>query len=89
MSGGERPTTEWWDSNITYPLLQCEFTLNLFVAGPLPPCSWLQPDRAVDPEASELEVPSDPVQVGVAAEFTVRTKDQDGKLVFVESMKVS
>ena len=33
-------------------------------------------------------VPSDPVQVGVTTEFTVRTKDQDGKLVFVESMKV-
>ena len=77
------------DNNITFPLLQCEFSLNLFVADPLAPCSWLQPDRAVDPEASELEVPSDPVQVGVAAEFTVRTKDQDGKLVFVESMKVS
>ena len=60
----------------------------MFVAGPLPPCSWLQPDRAVDPEASELVVPSDPVQVGVTTEFTVRTKDQDGKLVFVESMKV-
>lgn len=60
----------------------------MFVAGPLPPYSWLQPDRAVDPEASELVVPSDPVQVGVTTEFTVRTKDQDGKLVFVESMKV-
>lgn len=34
-------------------------------------------------------MPSDPIQVGVAAEFIVRTKDQDGKLVFVESMKVS
>lgn len=33
-------------------------------------------------------VPSDPVQVGMTTEFTVRTKDQDGKLVFVESMKV-
>lgn len=33
-------------------------------------------------------LPSDPVQVGVTTEFTVRTKDQDGKLVFVESMKV-
>lgn len=33
-------------------------------------------------------MPSDPVQVGVTTEFTVRTKDQDGKLVFVESMKV-
>lgn len=42
----------------------------------------------MDPEASELVLPSDPVKVGTAAEFTVCTKDQDGKPVFVEGMKV-
>ena len=51
--------------------------------------SWLQPDRAVDPAASELVIPEDPVKTGVSSTFTVRTKDQDGKLVFVEGMKVS
>ena len=77
------------DSNITFPLLQCKFSLNLFVADPLSSFSWLQSDHAVDPEASGLELPSDTIQVGVAAEFTMYTKDQDGKLVFVKSMKVS
>ena len=52
-------------------------------------CSWLQPDRAVDPEASELAIPDEPVKTGVSSSFTIRTKDQDGKLVFVEGMKVS
>jgi hypothetical protein len=49
---------------------------------------WLQPDRAVDPEASELVIPDEPVKAGVPASFTIRTKDQDGKLVYVEGMKV-
>ena len=52
-------------------------------------CSWLQPDRAVDPEASELVLPDEPVKTGLSSNFTIRTKDQDGKLVFVEGMKVS
>ena len=52
-------------------------------------CSrWLQPDRAVDPEASELDVPSDPVVTGLPSEFTVTTRDQDGKMVYVGDMKV-
>ena len=52
-------------------------------------CSrWLQPDRAVDPEASELDVPSDPVATGLPSEFTVTTRDQDGKMVYVRDMKV-
>ena len=49
---------------------------------------WLQPDRAVDPGASELVVPDEPVKTGISSSFTVRTKDQDGKLVYVEGMKV-
>lgn len=49
---------------------------------------WLQPDRAVDPEASELVIPDEPVKTGVPSSFTIRTKDQDGKLVYVEGMKV-
>ena len=51
-------------------------------------CSWLQPDRAVDPEASELVLPDEPVKTGLSSSFTIRTKDQDGKLVYVEGMKV-
>ena len=42
----------------------------------------------MDPEASELVVPDEPIKAGVNTEFTVHTKDQDGKLVFVEGMKV-
>ena len=53
------------------------------------PCRWLQPDRAVDPEASELELPSEPIKAGLSSEFLVHTKDQDGKPVFVNGMKVS
>lgn len=49
---------------------------------------WLQPDRAVDLDASELALPSEPVKVGTSSEFTVCTKDQDGKLVYVDGMKV-
>ena len=49
---------------------------------------WLQPDRAVDLEASELTLPTEEVKVGAASDFTVFTKDQDGKLVFVDGMKV-
>ena len=49
---------------------------------------WLQPDRAVDLEASELTLPTDPVKVGIPSEFTICTKDQDGKAVFVDGMKV-
>lgn len=50
---------------------------------------WLQPDRAVDAEASELCLPSDPPLTGLSSEFTVTTRDQDGKMVFVGDMKVS
>lgn len=49
---------------------------------------WLQPDRAVDLNASELTLPTEPVKVGVSSEFSVSTKDQDGKAVFVDGMKV-
>ena len=51
-------------------------------------CSWLQPDRAVDPGASELVVPSEPIRTGTSSSFTIHTKDQDKKLVYVEGMKV-
>ena len=43
-------------------------------------CSWLQPDRAVDPEASELVIPDEPIKTGVPSNFTIRTKDQDGNV---------
>lgn len=49
---------------------------------------WLQPDRAVDLNASELTLPMEPVKVGVSSEFSLCTKDQDGKPVFVDGMKV-
>ena len=49
---------------------------------------WLQPDRAVDLDASELTLPTEPVKVGASSEFTLCTKDQDGKPVFVDDMKV-
>ena len=49
---------------------------------------WLQPDRAVDLEASELTLPSDPAKVGMSSKFSVCTKDQDGKPVYVQGMKV-
>ena len=49
---------------------------------------WLQPDRAVDLDASELTLPTEPVKVGVSSEFSLCTKDQDGKSVFVDGMKV-
>ena len=49
---------------------------------------WLQPDRAVDPEASELNLPSDPPVTGLPSEFTITTRDQDGKMVYVGDMKV-
>ena len=52
-------------------------------------CSWLQPDRAVNPKASELVFPNEPVKTGVVSVFTVCTKDQEGTLVYVEGMKVS
>lgn len=52
-------------------------------------CRWLQPDQAVDPEASELVTPEEPIKTGVSSSFTIRTKDQDGKLVFVDGMKVT
>ena len=52
------------------------------------PCRWLQPDRAVDAEASELGLPAEPPLTGLPAEFTVTTRDQDGKMVYVADMKV-
>ena len=59
--------------------------------GDTPSCRlvrWLQPDRAVDLDASELTLPMEPVKVGASSEFTLYTKDQDGKPVFVDDMKV-
>ena len=51
---------------------------------------WLQPDRSVDPGASELNLTStDKPQVGKQCEFHICTKDQDGKVAFVEGMNVS
>lgn len=51
---------------------------------------WLQPDRSVDPNASELNLAStDTPQVGKQSEFHICTKDQDGKVAFVEGMNVS
>ena len=50
--------------------------------------SWLQPDRAMDLDASELTLPMEPVKVGASLEFTLCMKDQDGKPVFVDDMKV-
>ena len=49
---------------------------------------WLQPDRAVDAEASKLELPKEAPVTGLPSEFTVSTMDQDGKKVFVGDMKV-
>jgi hypothetical protein len=49
---------------------------------------WLQPDRAVDAEASKLELPKEAPVNGLPSEFTVSTMDQDGKKVFVGDMKV-
>ena len=42
----------------------------------------------MDPEASELVMPEEPVKTGVPSNFVIRTKDQDSKLVFVDGMKV-
>jgi len=50
--------------------------------------SWLQPDRAVNLKASELILPVESLATGVPSVFTVNTKDQEGKLVHVEDMKV-
>ena len=59
--------------------------------GDTPSCRlarWLQPDRAMDLDASELTLPMEPVKVGASSEFTLCTKDQDGKPIFVDDMKV-
>ena len=59
--------------------------------GDTPSCRlarWLQPDRAVDLDASEVTLPIEPVKVGASSKFTLCTKDQDGKPVFVDDMKV-
>ena len=59
--------------------------------GDTPSCrlaGWLQPDKAMDLDASELTLPMEPVKVGASLEFTLCTKDQDGKPVFVDDMKV-
>ena len=50
--------------------------------------SWLQPNRAVDPEASELKLPCSTPSVGLPAEFQVLMKDQKLKPIHVEGMKV-
>ena len=42
----------------------------------------------MDPEASELVLPSDPLLTGLPSYFTVTTRDQDGKRVYVGDMKV-
>ena len=49
---------------------------------------WLQPDRAVDAEASVLVLPTEPPVNGLPSEFSVTTRDQDGEKVFVGDMKV-
>ena len=59
--------------------------------GDTPSCRlarWLQPDGAVDLDTSELTLPIEPVKVGASAKFTLCTKDQDGKPIFVDDMKV-
>ena len=59
--------------------------------GDTPSCRlarWLQPDRAMDLDASELTLPMEPVKVGASSEFTLCTKDLDGKPIFVDDMKV-
>ena len=59
--------------------------------GDTPSCClarWLQPDRAMDLDASELTLPIEPVKVGASSKFTLCTKDQDGKPIFVDDMKV-
>ncbi len=78
-----------------FSLLLSSSLLTDCLGGPIGPliifcaCRWLQPDRAVDPEASELVIPDEPVKTGLASSFTIHTKDQDGKLVYVEGMKVN
>ena len=52
------------------------------------PDRWLQPDRAVDAEASVLVLPTEPPVNGLPSEFSVTTRDQDGEKVFVGDMKV-
>ncbi len=42
----------------------------------------------MDPGASELVVPSEAIRTGGSSSFTIHTKDQDRKLVYVEGMKV-
>ena len=42
----------------------------------------------MDPEACELELPSEPIKATTSSEFHVHVKDQDGKPVYVEGMKV-
>lgn len=42
----------------------------------------------MDPEASELVLPSESPLTGVPSYFTVTTRDQDGKKVYVGDMKV-
>lgn len=68
------------------------FLLLRFLFLPLQcPCRWLQPDRSVDPTASDLELASTdaPLRVGSQLKYTVRTRDQDKRLVYVEGMNVS
>ena len=52
---------------------------------------WLQPDRSVDPDASDIDITTPPEEmlVGKKLECIVRTRDQNGKIVFVEGMNVS
>ncbi len=54
-------------------------------------CRWLQPDRSVDPDASDIDITTPPkdMEVGKRIECTLKTKDQNGKTVFVKGMTVS
>ena len=52
---------------------------------------WLQPDQSVDPNASDLELAdkSQAPMVGKQVQLTVRTRDQEKQVVFVDGMNVS
>ena len=60
------------------------------MAGFIGYCRWLQPDRSVDPDASDISITTPPSEmlVGKKIECSVCTKDQNGKTVFVHGMNV-
>ena len=49
---------------------------------------WLQPDRSVDMQASELIVPSEGATCWENITCTAQTRDHDGTRVYVPYMKV-